>query len=162
MIRVLVADRHELMRRAVLAVLQREPDIEVVGEATDRTELLALAAEMKPDVVVLDSEVPPVSGAAALRELRRLSYGGAILIISFWSDQERIRECLELGADGYIHKERLTDVLVTGVRALASGGFYIGPRIREILGEELYSYFTGRPAPVRRQLWNDGMTIGAN
>jgi DNA-binding NarL/FixJ family response regulator len=155
MIRVVVADRHELMRRAVLAVLQREAGIEVIGEATDQPTLLRLVQELHPDVVIMNSVVPPLTGPAALRELRRLSYGGAILVISFWSDLERIRECLELGADGYVHKERVGDVLPAAVRALASGGFYIGPRIREILGEELFAHFTSRPAPVRRRLGDD-------
>jgi two-component system nitrate/nitrite response regulator NarL len=152
-IKVVVADGHDLMRRAIVAILCRQPEIEVAGEAPNLPTMLAQVGELQPQVIIVNNRVPPVKGSQAVRLLRKAGYNEAILVVSIWNEVEPIIQCLEAGADGFIHKERLAEILAPAVLAVATGGFFLGPRVRELLGEEPYRRFSGLAKEARRHLW---------
>ena len=114
-VRILIADDHEIMRNGLRELLEREPDWVVCGEASTGRQALAMAIELKPDVVILDILMPEMSGLDAARQIRR-ALSTVILLIST-SDAEYLeREVLEAGADGYVGKAESADRLMTMVR----------------------------------------------
>jgi len=104
LIRVLVADDHALIRRGIRRILEKHPNICVVGEASTGMEALRLVQELKPDVLLLDLEMPGVKGIHVARELRAKNVPIAIVILSACDDDYFIKEILQAGVDGYLHK----------------------------------------------------------
>jgi DNA-binding NarL/FixJ family response regulator len=139
-IRVLLADDHALVRQGFRRILEDEPDIEVVGEAGGGAEAIALDAELSPDVVVLDLAMPEINGLHAAIEILRREPKRRILMLSMYSDEQYVRNALEIGVSGYILKNALENDLTRAVRALAAGGQFLSPdlsavAIRRLRGE---------------------------
>ena len=116
-IRVLLADDHALFRRGLRSMLALEEDMDIVGEAADGQEAQELAAELHPDVVLLDINMPRVTGIQAAAELRRAHPTLAIVMLTMFAEDEIIEEALAAGADGYLRKDTPFDDLVATVRA---------------------------------------------
>jgi DNA-binding NarL/FixJ family response regulator len=121
MIKVILADDHPLIREGIRNRLQREIDIEIVGEASTGVEALEKTRTLKPDVLVLDMELPEMSGLEVAQALSKLKTGTKILGLSGYDNDQYVVKLLELGAAGYLTKEENVDRIVEAIRGIASG-----------------------------------------
>ncbi|MBY8847555.1 response regulator transcription factor [Saccharothrix longispora] len=149
MIRVLLADDEALVRAGVRAILDTDPGIEVVAEAGDGHEAVALARAHRPDVVLLDIRMPRQDGLAAARELRRTLPGVAVVVLTTFDEDEYVAAALDDGADGFLLKASDPRELLIGVRAVAEGGAYLSPRIARRVVADLRGGRAGRRARER-------------
>src|SRR3990167_6188090 len=122
--RIFLAEDHALFREGLRALLERQPGVEVVGEAGEGTDALAQIAQTRPDVAVLDIAMPGLSGIEVTRRLRAVAPETRVLILSMYDDEESLDEALAAGAAGYILKDHTSAQLVTAVEALSHGGNY--------------------------------------
>ena len=129
MIRVLLADDHQLLRQGVRRLLEGEPDIQVVGEASDGLEVQAMAQELQPDVVLMDVSMGVVDGISATRQLLRQFPWMKIVMLTMHSQDGHLFQALQAGATGYILKTAGADQVLSAVRAAASGGSVIAPSL---------------------------------
>jgi DNA-binding NarL/FixJ family response regulator len=126
-IRVLVADDHPIVRSGIRHVLEGEPDLEVIGEAGSGREAISLAADLRPDVVVLDISMPDQSGLEVTARLRETSEI-RVLILSMHDNPEYVLESVRAGAHGYLLKDTAAD-LRTAIRAVCRGESYFPPAV---------------------------------
>lgn len=120
-IRVVLADDHPLFRRGVRGLLDAAGGIEVVGEAATGTDALALVRRLGPDVLLLDMEMPGMTGVEVARALHAAGDAVAVLVLSAYDDEPYVRELLDRGAAGYLTKEEAPERIVEAVRGVAAG-----------------------------------------
>ena len=120
-ITVVLADDHPLLREALKGVLEKQPDIRVVGEASNGEEAVSLVIELTPRVAIVDISMPKLSGIEAAQAIKSQCPDVAILVLTVHDETEHIRRMLEVGASGYLTKDALGDQVVQAVRTVASG-----------------------------------------
>lgn len=148
-IRVLLAEDHTLVRSGVKALLRHMPDMEVVGEAGDGRQAVALATELLPDVVLMDISMPMLNGIDATRQLSARAPGVRVLMLSVHTNEEYVAQALQAGAAGYILKGADPAELERGIRAVADGQSYLTPAIsRQVIDE----YLSRTSGPTRAVL----------
>ena len=130
-IRVLLADDHALVRRGFRRMLEDDPAIEVVGEAANGDEAIALTASLKPDVVVMDVAMPGTNGLAATRKILAESPRVAVLMLSMHSEETLVRQSLDTGVRGYILKNALDLDLAGAVKKVAAGETVVDPSVNK-------------------------------
>ncbi len=128
-IRVLVADDHEAVRRGGARVLADCPDIQVVGQAREGAEAVALSAALAPDVVLMDLRMPGVDGIEATQRIAAAPGAPRVVMLTSFASREQILEALDSGAVGYLLKDGETAELQAGVRAAAHGESPLSPRV---------------------------------
>ncbi len=128
-IRVLLADDHPALRVGLRVLLEHAPGVTVVGEAGNGQEALALIAGQRPDVVVLDCQLPDMAGAEVAAEVRRRGLPARILALSAYHDEKYVRAMLAAGAVGYLLKDEAPAAIVSAVRAAASGQGWFSPAV---------------------------------
>lgn len=121
-IRVLLADDHEIVRKGLTRILERGIDVQVVAEAKDGREAVALALEYEPDVVIMDIKMPELDGPSATRKILSKTEGIAVLALSGWADVESVVSMIRAGAVGYVVKDSSPEEIVTAITIVASGG----------------------------------------
>jgi DNA-binding NarL/FixJ family response regulator len=126
-IRVLVVDDHALFRRGLEIVLAQEPDIEVVGEAGDGAEAVEQAADLLPDVVLMDVRMPRRSGIEACTAIKDVVPSARIIMLTISDEEGDLYEAIKAGATGYLLKEISIDEVATAIRAVAGGQSLISP-----------------------------------
>ncbi len=137
-IRVVAIDDHRMLRDALRVLLDKEGGIEVVGEAGDALEGIALAARVRPDVVLLDINLAGLSGIEAVYRLRKELSAARVLILSQYDDEEYVLETLgEAGAAGYLIKSDAASELISAIRAVAAGKRYISPAVAPVVLDKL-------------------------
>ena len=119
MLRILIADDHDVVRYGLRKILQAQPGWEVVAEASNGKDAILEAATTKPDVVVLDCMMPLINGVEATRQIRLCAPKTEVLIFTAHDDEQLIAEVLRAGARGYLLKSDMTEKLVTAVQSLA-------------------------------------------
>jgi DNA-binding NarL/FixJ family response regulator len=138
--RVVIADDHGIVRSGVRMLLERQADIEVVGEASDGAEARDLAIRVKPDLAILDVKMPKLTGLQATREIREQAPEVSVLILSMYDDDRYLFEALKAGASGYVLKTQADADLMEAVRAVEKGEPFLTPAaqralIKDVLGE---------------------------
>ncbi|MCE7082381.1 response regulator transcription factor [Streptomyces sp. ST2-7A] len=126
-IRVLVVDDHELFRRGLEIVLAHEPDILVVGEAGDGAEAVEKAADLLPDIVLMDVRMPRRGGIEACTSIKEVAPSARIIMLTISDEEADLYEAIKAGATGYLLKEISTDEVTAAIRAVADGQSQISP-----------------------------------
>ncbi len=136
-IRILVADDHPMLREGLTAVLATQPDFEVIGEAADGSEVVRLAKALRPDVILLDLEMPAVDGVAALERLRDAGSDARTIVFTAYDTDERILGSIRAGARGYLLKGASRAEIFEAIRTVQSGGSLLGPAVTSRLLERI-------------------------
>jgi DNA-binding NarL/FixJ family response regulator len=145
--RILLADDHLVVRKGLRFVLDHEPDMEVVGEASDGSQAVEMVEQLSPDLVVMDIAMPRLGGIDAAAQICKKHSSVAVIILSMHSDEEYIVRALSAGAKGYLLKDSAEDELVTAVRSVLNGRSFFSPAIAKTLLDDYL-----------RQLQQRGMT----
>jgi two-component system, NarL family, response regulator NreC len=138
MIRVLLAEDHVMVRAGLQALLERDKDIKVIGEASNGQEAIDLTSELQPDVLVLDIMMPRLNGIQAAEQIRTLKLPVKILFVSMYSDTGLVRQALQTGAKGYVLKTSAGEELLQAIRAVAKGETYLGEEISSMAMEDSF------------------------
>ena len=128
-IKVLLVDDHQVVRRGLRTFLEVQDDIEVVGEASDGAEGVALAQELTPDVILMDVKMPGMDGIDALRRLRELDHPARVLIVTSFTEQRTVVPALRAGAAGYVYKDIDPDALAGAIRSVHAGHILLQPEV---------------------------------
>ncbi|HZR42737.1 MAG TPA: response regulator transcription factor [Ktedonobacteraceae bacterium] len=137
MIRVLIVDDHAVVRQGLRFVLERQLDIAVVGESGDGEQALALVAELVPDVVLLDLLMPKMDGVTAIREIKRLTPGTQIMILTSYYEDDHIFSAIKAGALSYLLKDIGPPDLIAAVRAASRGESVLHPMVATRVLQEM-------------------------
>jgi DNA-binding NarL/FixJ family response regulator len=127
--RVLLTDDHALFRQGIRTLLSLESDMEVAGEAKNASEAVALAHQLRPDIVLMDIGMNGMSSFEATRLIRKDRPETRVIFLSMYDDEDYLAECVEIGGSGYILKESQADQLLAGIREVGQGGSYLSPRL---------------------------------
>ncbi|HEY2320833.1 MAG TPA: response regulator transcription factor [Solirubrobacteraceae bacterium] len=133
MVRLLVVDDHDLFRAGLASLLSAEAGIEVVGQASGGKMGVRLAAELRPDVVLMDVRMPDISGPDATRQILAHDPGARVLALTVSSDDSDVSAVLQAGACGFLAKDTPIDSLVVAIHAAASGAAWLSPRAAEVV-----------------------------
>jgi DNA-binding NarL/FixJ family response regulator len=128
-LRILLADDHGVLRDGLAMLINAQPDMQVVACARGGREAVQLAAQLEPQVVVLDVSMPDLGGAEAAEQMRGSCPGARILALTRYADQGYLRRMLDAGARGYVLKRTAGDALIDAIRVVAEGGSYIDPTL---------------------------------
>lgn len=138
-IRIVLADDHPIVREGLASVLETQPDFEVVGQANDGSEAVDVVSALKPDVVLLDLEMPHLDGVQALRAMRAENAAVKALVFTAFDTDERIIGAVQAGARGYLLKGAPRDELFNAIRVVAGGGSTLQPVVAAKLMERMSS-----------------------
>jgi DNA-binding NarL/FixJ family response regulator len=142
-VRVLIADDHPVFRAGLATLLEPHPDIEVVGRAADGAEAVALAAELRPDVVVMDIQMPQVNGIEATRRVLAADPSVGVLVFTMGEDDSTLLSAMRAGARGYLVKGASQEEVTRAITSVHAGGVVFGASLASRIGELL------SPAPGR-------------
>lgn len=126
---IVLADDHSVVREGLKSLIAAEPDMKVVGEASDGLAAVVMIGRLAPDVAVVDVSMPGLNGVEATRRIRQDSPKVKVLALSVHEDRSYLRQILDAGANGYVLKRAASQALIGAIRAIASGGTYIDPGI---------------------------------
>ena len=129
--RIVLADDHPLLRQALRDILEKQPDFEVIAEASNGEEAVKLATEMLPDIVIMDISMPVLNGLEATKQIKATNPSIAVLVLTVHSDSEHILSILRAGAGGYLTKSVYGDEVIHAVRALVSGETVLSPAVSQ-------------------------------
>lgn len=132
-IRILLADDHALIRSGIRNLLQGNKEFQFVGEAGDGEEAIRKAAELKPDVVVIDIAMPKVSGVEATRIIRQQNPATRVLVLTMHENEEYVYQIVKSGAGGYVLKNAGKEEIETAIRTVAGGEQFFSPRVSELM-----------------------------
>ena len=128
-LRILLADDHAVVREGLRVLVEAQPDLEVVGEASDGDSACRLAGELRPDVVVMDVSMPGLTGDRATQLLKQGHPDIKVLALTVYEDRSHLRQLLKAGAAGYVLKLATGAELLRAIRVVAAGGVYLDPAV---------------------------------
>jgi DNA-binding NarL/FixJ family response regulator len=132
-LRVLIADDHPIFRKGLLLAIGAERDIEIIGEAGDGQQALHLTEKLKPDVIVLDIEMPGLNGLQVAEEIIRRHLSIQVTFLTMYKEEDMFNAAMDIGVKGYVLKESAVSDIVEAIKTVASGRYYISPSISEYL-----------------------------
>lgn len=132
-ISVLIADDHSLMREGLKQILELEPDIKVIALSSNGEDVVKDALKYKPDVILMDINMPKMSGLDALRRLKDIGVDSKIIMLTIHDSREYLYETIRIGANGYVLKDADSDALIKAIRDVYNGKSYIQPSLSELL-----------------------------
>jgi two-component system, NarL family, response regulator NreC len=135
-LRILLADDHIVMRTGLRALLERQPNLEVIGESENGRETVALAASLRPDVVVMDVGMPVLNGIEATQTIITQCPTIAVVILSMHADESYVMRALKAGARGYLLKDSAAADLIGAIEAISQGKSFFSPKVSRILAED--------------------------
>ncbi len=141
-IKILLVDDHEIMLDGLCSLLEKEPDFEIVASATNGRDAITLAKEHKPDVVVMDINMPDLNGADATIQLKSSEPNIQVLTLSAHIHNKHIARMIEAGASGYLPKSSAAKELAEAIRTVANGKTYLSPKVMD----SVFQYFHEKPA----------------
>lgn len=150
-IRILVADDHPIVRDGLIAILSTQPDFMVIGEATTGAEAIKLACELRPDVVLLDLDMPEVDGVAALRQMHANCPDVHTLVLTAFDTDDAIIGAVRAGAKGYLLKGAPRDEIFKAIRVVGAGGSLLQP----IVASKLMRHIEGADQQLQREPLTD-------
>lgn len=153
--RIVIVDDHRLFREGVKRILQFEEQFEVVAEGADGKEALALVEKHRPDIVIMDINMPHTNGVEATRQLIEAYPDTKVVVLSIHDDENYVMHALKSGASGYLLKDMDADTLVEAVKVVAEGGSYLHPRVTHNLIKEyrrLAAGESGKETPAKREV----------
>jgi two-component system, NarL family, response regulator DegU len=149
--KIVIIDDHQLFREGVKRILDFEPSFEVVAEGDDGEDALAIVDAHKPDVVIMDINMPKVNGVEATKQLIEADAETKIIILSIHDDENYVTHALKTGARGYLLKEMDADTLIEAVKVVAEGGSYLHPKVTHNLVNEFRRLATSNGQAVLNQ-----------
>jgi two-component system, NarL family, response regulator LiaR len=132
-IHILIAEDQRIVREGLIALLEDEPEVAIVGEAANGQEALALFVQLQPDIVLMDLQMPVMDGPEATRRIRERAPDARILVLTTYATDEFIFKALRAGARGYMLKDASADELLAAIRAVAQGRTLLAPAVAERL-----------------------------
>lgn len=138
MLRVIIADDHHLVRQGIRALLDKSDDIQVVGEAANGLEAIALTEELAPDLVVMDISMPQLDGIQATEQIQNLNLPTRVIVLSMHSKPAIVQQVLRKGAKGYLLKSAISEELILAIHAAARNETYLTPSISGPLLDSLF------------------------
>jgi two-component system, NarL family, response regulator NreC len=151
-VRIMLADDHNVMRRGLRLLLERQPGFTVISEVSDGRQAVEQAQAMKPDVVVLDIAMPNLSGIEAADRISQMLPRTAIVILSMHADEAYVLRALKAGARGYLLKDSAESDLIQAIKAASEGKAFFSPEISRILAEDYVREMGRRGAEDSYQL----------
>lgn len=135
-IRILLADDHTILREGIHSLLEHEPDMDVIGEAEDGHQAVKIAAQLKPDVVLMDISMPRLNGLEATSQIKKFIPDAKVLILTMYDNEEYIRKALAAGAMGYLLKDAAASELLGAIRAVYRGEAVLSPAVTRLVIED--------------------------
>lgn len=154
-IRILLADDHTVVRDGLRALLEKQPDMAVVGEAADGRDSIRLAEEQSPDVVIMDIGMPNLNGIEATRRILAANPRTAVLMLSMHQDESYVLRSLKAGARGYLLKDSLRSEVIDAVRAVFQGRSFLTRKVSRMLQEDYMQQLETRGLDDRYDLLTD-------
>jgi len=152
-LRILIADDHYVVRMGLTALIETEPDLQVVGEAADGAQVVEMFKKLKPDLVLMDLRMPHCDGVAATKIIREQFPKAHILMLTTYDGDDDIHKALSAGAGGYLLKNATRDSLIPALRAVAAGQHWIPQEVANRLdARKMFEELTGREMEVLQQL----------
>jgi len=150
-IRILIADDQTITRSGLKMLLAAQEEVQVVGEARDGAEAIAMSAALEPDVILMDLRMPGINGIEATRQIHRARPHIGILVLSVFDDDTLVFPAIRAGARGYLLKNTEQDELLRAVHTVATGGAVFSPSI----AEKVLSYLSAPPPSLPAQLFDE-------
>lgn len=152
-IRILIADDHYVVRMGLVALVETEPDLQVIGEAADGEQAVELFRKLRPDLTLMDLRMPLKDGITATREIRDQFPGAQILMLTTFDGDDDIHKALSAGANGYLLKSATRESLIPALRAVAAGQRWIPKEVASRLASrKMFEELTPRELEVLHQL----------
>jgi NarL family two-component system response regulator LiaR len=140
LIKVLLVDDHAIVRKGIIALLETEADIQIVGEASNGLEAVGLAESLKPDVILMDLVMPGVNGVDAIRKIKAQEPAARILVLTSFGTDDKVFPALKAGALGYLLKDSNPQELIEAIRQVQQGESWLHPAVaRKVLNELMHT-----------------------
>ena len=151
MIKVIVADDHNLVRQGIRALLERDSNIQVLAEARDGIEAVDLVKQLKPDILIVDINMPQMDGIEVIKHVTQLQLRTRSLILSMYFDESLVKKALKFGAVGYLLKQSITEDLIKAVYVVYANKIHLSPMITQKMNlEEVLAETAGDSDPFER------------
>ncbi len=147
--RILLADDHGIIRQGLRSLLEKHPDMEVVGEAEDGQKALELVQQLVPDVVIMDVTMPNLNGVDATRQITKEFPKVKVLALSIHSNKRFVADMLRAGAAGYILKECLLEELIEAIRTITAGNIYFSSKITDVVVDDYMDHLSEAIEPTK-------------
>jgi DNA-binding NarL/FixJ family response regulator len=144
-IRILLADDHAMTREGLRSLIEKQSDIEVIGEAEDGRKAVCLVRELSPDILITDISMPNLNGVDATRQIAREHPKTKVIALSMHSNRAFVADMLQAGAAGYVLKESLFGELVEAIKTVMAGGTYLSAKVAGVVVSDYVKHLSNRP-----------------